>query len=123
MSGIYNHRRFQIRQSYIQEVTKTHIPLVQEEHARMTSEFLRKAQDLGYGDMRNYFWYYTIDFGNGLITPGVYDYRHTLDAFDLPESMAGMNVLDVGAATGFFSLNLKKAEGVWFQRKFLLCWT
>jgi len=74
----------------------------------MTRDFLQRAQALGYGDLKNYYWYHTIDLGNGLVTPGVYDYRNNLDAFHFPGNMRGKTVLDVGAATGFFSFELEK---------------
>jgi tRNA (mo5U34)-methyltransferase len=81
---------------------------VQQEHARMTRDFLERAQALGYGNLKNYYWYHTIDLGNGLVTPGVYDYRSNLEAFRFPENLKGKTVLDVGAATGFFSFELEK---------------
>lgn len=84
---------------------------VQEEHSRMTREFLARAQELGYGDLSNYYWYHTIDLGAGLVTPGVYDYRHSLEAFCFPENLRGMKVLDIGAATGFFSFEFEKRGG------------
>jgi SAM-dependent methyltransferase len=84
---------------------------VQEEHRRMTREFLAQARELGYRDLCDYYWYHTIDVGNGLVTPGVYDYRYSLEAFCFPESLRGMQVLDVGAATGFFSFEFEKRGG------------
>jgi tRNA (mo5U34)-methyltransferase len=85
--------------------------LIQKEHSRMTYEFLSRAQELGCGDLSNYYWYHTIDLGEGLVTPGVYDYRHCLEAFCFPESLRGMKVLDIGAATGFFSFEFEKRGG------------
>lgn len=49
-------------------------------------------------------WYHAIDFGGGLVTPGAFDMRRYLKFYNLPESLAGARVLDVGASNGFFSV-------------------
>jgi SAM-dependent methyltransferase len=64
--------------------------------------------ELGLGDLSNYYWYHTIDLGEGLVTPGVFDLRETLPAFRFPEDMRGMIVLDVGSATGFFAFEFEQ---------------
>ena len=76
---------------------------VREEYERLVSDFNARALAMGYGDIKKYYWYHTIDLGNGLVTPGTYDYRKDLPRFQFPEDMSGMNVLDVGSATGFFA--------------------
>jgi tRNA (mo5U34)-methyltransferase len=81
---------------------------ISEEYNQLVRDFNAKASKLGYGDLSNYYWYHTIDLGNGLITPGNYDYRSTLPLFKFPEDMSGMDVLDVGSATGFFSFEFEK---------------
>lgn len=48
-------------------------------------------------------WYHTIDLGHGIVTPGVDDSRVRLMRLALPESLAGLSVLDIGAWDGFFS--------------------
>ncbi len=58
--------------------------------------------------IENYYWYHTVDLGNGIVTPGDYDYRKDLDAFQFPKDMTGLKVLDVGAATGFFTFEFEK---------------
>jgi tRNA (mo5U34)-methyltransferase len=59
-------------------------------------------------DADRYYWYHTLDLGDGLVTPGLYDYRETLGAFGFPENMSGMTVLDVGSATGFFAFEFER---------------
>jgi tRNA (mo5U34)-methyltransferase len=59
-------------------------------------------------DVSRYYWYHTIDLGGGLVTPGLYDYRETISSFPFPSDMSGMNVLDVGPATGFFSFEFER---------------
>ena len=81
---------------------------LRESHYQSAREFVRKAQQLGYGDLSEYYWYHTIELGNGLVTPGTYDYRYSLPFFQFPLDMSGMDVLDVGAATGFFSFEFEK---------------
>ena len=55
-----------------------------------------------------FFWYHTIDLGNGLITPGSFDYRDNLACFGLPADMTGLKVLDVGSATGYFAFEIER---------------
>ena len=50
-------------------------------------------------------WFHCIDLGNGVVTPGT-DGEHSrrkLELIDLPASLRGMRVLDVGCCEGFFS--------------------
>jgi tRNA (mo5U34)-methyltransferase len=70
--------------------------------------FCRRARDLGLGDVSRCYWYHTIDLGDGLITPGLYDYRETISSFPFPPDMTGMRVLDIGPATGFFSFEFER---------------
>jgi tRNA (mo5U34)-methyltransferase len=73
-----------------------------------TKAFTLRAGELGLPDTSRFYWYHTIDLGDGLITPGLYDYRATLPAFHFPENMQGMTVLDVGSATGFFAFEFER---------------
>jgi tRNA (mo5U34)-methyltransferase len=70
--------------------------------------FAARAKDLGLPDTSRFYWYHTIDLGEGLVTPGMYDYRETLGAFAFPEDMRGMTVLDAGSATGFFAFEFER---------------
>ena len=53
-------------------------------------------------------WYHTIDLGDGLVTPGVFDYRNEWINYGLPQEFGGRTVLDAGPATGFFSFECAK---------------
>jgi len=55
-------------------------------------------------------WYHTIDLGNGIVTPGVYDLRPVLPYYGIPESLAGKTVLDIGTASGFFAFEFERRE-------------
>ena len=63
---------------------------------RATAEFNRRALELGLGDVSKYYWYHTVELPNGLVTPGLYDFRATYPCFGFPEDMHGLRVLDVG---------------------------
>jgi tRNA (mo5U34)-methyltransferase len=71
-------------------------------------DFRAAALRLGYPHASKYYWYHTIDLGNGLLTPGDYDYRSALPYYHFPSDMRGMKVLDVGSATGFFAFEFEK---------------
>jgi tRNA (mo5U34)-methyltransferase len=53
-------------------------------------------------------WYHTIDLGGGVVTPGAYDHRPYLPNYGIPEDLSGKTVLDVGAASGFFSFEMER---------------
>lgn len=73
-----------------------------------TNAFVARARELGVAGIERFYWYHTIDLGDGLATPGLYDYRATLRDFHFPENMAGMTVLDVGSATGYFAFEFER---------------
>ena len=73
-----------------------------------TRAFAERSQQLGLPDTSRFYWYHTVDLGDGLVTPGLYDYRETLAAFQFPEDMNGMRVLDVGSATGYFAFEFER---------------
>lgn len=87
------------------------IDIATQEYYEQVEQFQQRAARLGLGDAQSYYWYHTIDLGDGLVTPGMYDYRSTLAAFRFPETMCGMRVLDVGSATGFFAFEFEKRGG------------
>jgi SAM-dependent methyltransferase len=70
--------------------------------------FRARTHELGHTNLEDYYWYHTFDLGNGLLTPGDYDFRDQLPAFDFPDDMTGMRVLDVGSATGFFAFEFAR---------------
>lgn len=81
---------------------------IADEFLAQSQAFAQRAKELGLPDVSRYYWYHTIDLGDGLVTPGLYDYRETLDAFRFPGDMRGMTVLDVGSATGFFAFEFER---------------
>lgn len=53
-------------------------------------------------------WYHSIDLGNGIVTPGVFRTRDTLEHIGLPPDLRGRSVLDVGAWDGFYSFEAER---------------
>jgi tRNA (mo5U34)-methyltransferase len=53
-------------------------------------------------------WYHSIDLGGGVVTKGVDDSPVRLARLDLPQSLAGLTVLDIGAWDGFFSFEAER---------------
>jgi tRNA (mo5U34)-methyltransferase len=53
-------------------------------------------------------WYHSIDLGDGVVTKGVDDTPIRLARLDLPQSLAGRTVLDIGAWDGFFSFEAER---------------
>jgi tRNA (mo5U34)-methyltransferase len=53
-------------------------------------------------------WYHTLDLENDIITPGIYDHRPYLHYYGIPDDLRGTTVLDVGAASGFFSFEMER---------------
>jgi len=62
-----------------------------------------KAEDL--------IWYHTVDLGGGVFTKGIYDHRPYLEHYGFPVDLSGQTVLDVGAASGFFSFEFERRGG------------
>lgn len=53
-------------------------------------------------------WYHSIELGSGLRTPGVDDSDYRLGRLNLPSSLVGQSVLDIGAWDGFFSFECER---------------
>jgi SAM-dependent methyltransferase len=80
-----------------------------ERYETQVTEFRSRTDGMpGWEDLAHFYWYHTIDLGGGLLTPGDYDFRHCWSSFGFPEDLTGLDVLDVGSATGFFALEFEK---------------
>jgi tRNA (mo5U34)-methyltransferase len=53
-------------------------------------------------------WYHTIDLGHGIVTSGADDTPLRLARLNLPASLTGRTVLDIGAWDGFFSFEAER---------------
>jgi tRNA (mo5U34)-methyltransferase len=53
-------------------------------------------------------WFHTMDLGQGVVTRGTHDTPAKLGQLNLPASLAGETVLDIGAWDGFFSFEAER---------------
>ena len=53
-------------------------------------------------------WYHTIDLGEGIVTPGMFDHRPAVDRYLLPDDLSGMRCLDVGTMDGFWAFEMER---------------
>jgi tRNA (mo5U34)-methyltransferase len=53
-------------------------------------------------------WYHSIDLGHGVVTPGLVDHRAQVPLYGLPDSLAGMRVLDVATFDGFWAFEFER---------------
>ena len=53
-------------------------------------------------------WYHTIDLGNGVRTPGLYDPAPKLHRYGIPDDLTGKTVCDIGSWDGFFSFEAER---------------
>ncbi len=84
------------------------VPSVADQFLQAVETFNQRAQRLGFADIENYYWYHAVELPDGLITPGLYDIRSSLASFGFPDDMRGMQVLDIGSATGFFAFEFAR---------------
>ena len=55
-----------------------------------------------------YPWYHTLDLGNGVVTPGMFDHRPVLDRYPIPADLSGMRCLDVATMDGFWAFEMER---------------
>jgi tRNA (mo5U34)-methyltransferase len=53
-------------------------------------------------------WYHTIELGEGVVTPGMFDHRPVLDRYRLPADLTGARCLDVGTFDGFWAFEMER---------------
>ena len=59
-------------------------------------------------EVGRYGWYHTIDLGDGVVTPGMFDHRPVLERYLLPTDLSGMRCLDVGTMDGFWAFEMER---------------
>jgi tRNA (mo5U34)-methyltransferase len=67
-------------------------------------------------------WWHRIDFGHGIVTPGLDDSPSKLQGLELPADLSGKSVLDIGAWDGFFSFEAER-RGADVLATDYYCWT
>ncbi len=72
-----------------------------------------------------YYWFHSIDLGNGVITPGSKSLdvlRAEADAIFGPLDLPGKSVLDIGAWNGYFSFEAKRRRAARVLATDHFCW-
>jgi tRNA (mo5U34)-methyltransferase len=106
-SGLWPRVRRRLIQRVAIDETNAKRQIVEDYH-RSIRIFQEKIRNIDVVGLNRFYWYHTIDLGDGLVTPGEYDHRPFLNRFDFPADMSNMSVLDVGSATGFFAFEFEK---------------
>ena len=65
------------------------------------------AADLG-ERVKRYPWYHTHELADGVVTPGMFDHRGSVDRYMLPEDLTGLRCLDVGTMDGFWAFEMER---------------
>ncbi|MDI6784255.1 MAG: class I SAM-dependent methyltransferase, partial [bacterium] len=55
--------------------------------------------------------YHRLNFGDGLIMQGIFDLTKHLSLYNIPDTLEGKTVLDIGTAAGFFALECARRGG------------
>ena len=71
----------------------------------MNDDVTRRAQEAIAKQSK---WHHRIEVAPGVWTPGLQDTATVLSQIGMPEDLAGMRVLDIGARDGFFSFEAER---------------
>ena len=61
---------------------------------------------------KEFYWYHCVELTPGVVTDGDHDMTSHLPAFRFPERMDGLQVLDIGRASGFFAFEFERRGAV-----------
>lgn len=74
--------------------------------------FSRKAEAKAVAKTaEDFYWYHSVDLGNGQVTNGDYLMGKYLPHYHFPDNMTGLSVLDVGRASGYFAFEFERRGG------------
>jgi tRNA (mo5U34)-methyltransferase len=59
-------------------------------------------------EVDRYDWYHTLELGEGVETPGMFDHRPVLDKYPIPDDLSGMRCLDVATMDGFWAFEMER---------------
>jgi tRNA (mo5U34)-methyltransferase len=59
-------------------------------------------------EIEAYPWYHTLELGEGVVTPGMFDHRPVLASYPLPQDLSGLRCLDVGTMDGFWAFEMER---------------
>lgn len=58
-------------------------------------------------EVARYPWYHTLDLGEGVVTPGMFDHRPVLDRYPIPRDLTGLRCLDVATMDGYWAFEME----------------
>jgi tRNA (mo5U34)-methyltransferase len=56
-------------------------------------------------------WYHTLELGDGIVTPGWFDWRKLAPTLPIPAEMDGKRCLDIGTYDGFWAFEMERRGG------------
>jgi tRNA (mo5U34)-methyltransferase len=59
-------------------------------------------------EVARYPWYHTLELGEGVVTPGMFDHRPVIDRYLMPEDLRGLRCLDIGTMDGFWAFEMER---------------
>jgi tRNA (mo5U34)-methyltransferase len=59
-------------------------------------------------EVSRYGWYHTLELGDRVVTPGMFDHRPVVDRYLIPSDLTGMRCLDVGTMDGFWAFEMER---------------
>jgi 2-polyprenyl-3-methyl-5-hydroxy-6-metoxy-1,4-benzoquinol methylase len=59
-------------------------------------------------EVARYPWYHTLELGDGVVTPGMFDHRPVLHHYPIPEDLSGMRCLDVATMDGYWAFEMER---------------
>src|SRR3712207_5062190 len=59
-------------------------------------------------DVERYPWYHTLELGDGVVTPGIFDHRPVLHHYPLPDDLSGQRCLDVATMDGYWAFEMER---------------
>ena len=70
-------------------------------HDSLSADDLRREVD-------KYPWYHTLDLGQGVKTPGMFDHAPVLQHYPLPDDLSGKTCLDVATMDGYWAFEMER---------------
>src|SRR3954454_1045985 len=75
--------------------------------SRAVTESAMSATELQ-AEVDRYPWYHTLELGDGVVTPGMFDHRPVLHHYPIPEDLSGMRCLDVATMDGYWAFEMER---------------
>src|SRR5579862_1533792 len=59
-------------------------------------------------EVGRYPWYHTLELGDGVVTPGMFDHRGTENRHLIPADLSGLRCLDVATMDGYWAFAMEQ---------------